>query len=131
MSLLAANLGDLEILRRIVSFEALRLKLYTNAHTPTKLDSLGSLTEAATSTGYAPITLGVSSWTIGTTNGTINIAIYAPQTFGLTTAGTFCGYMITNAAGTIVLWAEVFSNGPYSMGTDGGNIRVTPNIQAN
>jgi hypothetical protein len=36
------------------------------------------------------------------------------------------GYVVTNSAGTIALWGETFTDGPYTIVNNGDLIKVTP-----
>ena len=40
------------------------------------------------------------------------------------------GYFVTNNAGTVLLWAERFTDGPYNLPSGGGSIKITPSIEA-
>jgi hypothetical protein len=139
MSLVVPNTADILMLKYIVNYigtDGLTppsggnrvLKLYTNDVTPGKSTVIGDLTQA-TQTGYAPITLTGTSWTI-TTNSGINSATYSTQTFTFTQAVTSYGYYITTQANEL-LWAERFFNGPYTLPPEGGEIAVIPNLIAN
>ena len=56
-------------------------------------------------------------------------ASYAKQTF-TSSAGSqnqdVYGYYVTNSGGTILLWIEAFSDGPYNVANNGDKIEVTP-----
>ncbi|MCK9571402.1 hypothetical protein M0R72_20810 [Candidatus Pacearchaeota archaeon] len=131
MALLAPDVGEVEILKRALNYSAtgdVKLHLYKNNKTPAEGDTHADYTEA-TGDGYAAITLTGSSWTIATSVG-VTTASYAQQTFTINdqTDTSYYGYYVTNSAGTVLLWAELFTDGPYPMGTAGGTVKVTPKI---
>jgi hypothetical protein len=107
-----------------------KLHLYTNNLTPADADVIGSYTES-TGSGYAAIALTGTSWVISGT-GTPATAAYAQQTFTYTGAeANVYGYYVTDGATTptLLLFAERFSDGPYSIPAGGGSIKVTPQLQ--
>lgn len=131
MALLAPNVGVQEILRRALNYSAtgdVILKLYQSNTTPAEGDTTATYTEA-TWTGYSAKTLTGASWTV--TNADPAEASYAQQTY-TSTAGSQnqanYGYYVTNGAGTVLLWAERFTDGPYTIVNNGDTISVTPKI---
>lgn len=102
--------------------EPLTLRLYTSNTTLTETTVVGDLTECAAA-GYAAINLTGASWT--TTNG---VSDYAQQTFTLTASSTVYGYYLTRTTGGELIAAETFSDGPYSVPSGGGTIKVTPQV---
>jgi hypothetical protein len=130
MALLAPDVGEVIMLSRILNKAAtgdVKLHLYTNNYTPVEGSLLANFTECV-ATGYAVKTLTGASWTVATAAGTTE-ASYAEQTFTLTASATVYGYYVTDSAGTGLLWAELFSGGPFSIPSGGGDVRVTPKIQ--
>jgi hypothetical protein len=130
MALLVPSVGEAEALKRILNYSAadnLKLKLYTNNKTPAEADVVASYTES-TGTGYTSITLTGSSWTVNA--GDPTIASYAQQTFTYTGAeAAIYGYYVTNNGGTVLMWSELFSDGPYAIPAGGGTVKVTPRIE--
>lgn len=131
MALVAPNVGVQEILRRALNYSAtgnVVLRLYSSNTTPGETDTTATYTEA-TFTGYSAITLTGASWTV--TNADPAVASYAEQTF-TSSAGSqnqaIYGYYVTNAAGTVLMWAERFTDGPYTIVNNGDAIKVTPQI---
>lgn len=126
MALTVPSAGANEILTRALNKGAtgdVKLKLFTNNLTVGDGNVVGDVTES-TGTGYAAETLAGASWTI-----TGDQASYAQVTFTYTGAeANVYGYYITNSAGTILLWVEKFTDGPYSIPAGGGTIKVTPTI---
>lgn len=108
----------------------LLLKLYCTNVSPADTDTVSSYT-ACTGGGYADKTLTNGSWTI-TTGDDPSDAVYAEQTYtftgALTTNGTIYGYFVTNAAGTVLIWAELFSS-TFTPANNGDNVKVTPKFQ--
>lgn len=139
MSLVVPNIADLQMLKYVVNFIATDgdtppsggnrlLRLYTNNLTPGKSTVLGDITEA-TEAGYAPLVLVGTNWTIATNLG-VNTASYALQTFTFTEAVTAYGYYLTTQDDEL-LWVEKFSDGPYTLPSDGGQMAVTPKLNFN
>jgi hypothetical protein len=129
MALITFNAGAQEIARRALNYSAtgdVKLKLYQSNTTLSETTVIGDLT-IATWTGYADITLTGASWTV--TSADPASASYAKQTF-TSSAGSQSqanyGYVVTNSAGTIALWGETFSDGPYTIVNNGDKIEVTP-----
>lgn len=131
MALLVPDVGEVELLSRMLNKNApdnVVLKLYTNNRTPAEGDDASSYT-VSTGTGYADITLTGASWTVATAAGTTT-AEYAQQTFTYTGAeANIYGYYVVNNAETVLLWAEIFSDGPYSIPAGGGSVKITPKIE--
>ena len=131
MALLTPNVGVQEILKRALNFSAtgdVKLHLFQNNYTPIETSTVASFTES-TWTGYAIKTLTGASWTC--TNADPSEASYGIQTF-TSTAGSQnqanYGYYITDSANAILLWAELFTDGPYTIVNNGDTISVTPKI---
>jgi hypothetical protein len=129
MALVVPNEGAQELLRRGLNYSAtgnVVLRLFKSNTTPAETDTVATYTEADF-TGYASVTLTGASWTV--TNADPASASYAKQTF-TSSAGSqnqnVYGYYATNAAGTVLLWAERFSDGPYNIANNGDKIEVTP-----
>lgn len=130
MALMVPNVGEVEILTRAVTYEGSKLKLYTNDYTCTETSVIGNFTECAV-TGYAQKsltgTVSGSTWVVSTAS-LITTASYAEQEFLPTTAVSVYGYMVTNSAGSTLLWAERFTGAPFVIPAGGGSIKVTLNI---
>ena len=136
MALLAVNEGEMQMLRYIVGKEVfdvgdtLRLKLYDVPKTPAEGDTFSEYTES-TGTGYGDTFLLGANWTVTGEAGDTVHADYAQQTFTYTGGDTLYGYYITSkddSGDTIVLWAEEFTDGPYTIPGGGGTVKVTPVI---
>lgn len=98
------------------------IHLYANDHTPSDSTVIGDLTEVATATGYAPVTLLSTNWTTTQSSG-VTTAIYSEQTFTFTTAATSYGYYITNESNQL-LWLEKFGTGTFAIPEGGGSISI-------
>lgn len=101
------------------------LHLFSNDVTPADSTVLGDLTEV-TSSGYVPVTLASASWTTTQTGG-VTTAVYSIQTFTFSTDAVSYGYYITDTSNRL-LWLERYTNGPYTIPADGGNISITNQI---
>ncbi len=74
--------------------------------------------------------VGTTSSTGGSFHAATCIA-FAAQTFTFTGAlGNVYGYYLTRASGGELIYAEIFSNGPYDIQNNGDTITVTPQISA-
>ncbi len=130
MSLVVSNTGEIEMLKRIVGQTTTNIviHLYSNNYEPIETSVVGDFTES-TGNGYTEKTLIAGSWSI---SGDPTEASYAEQEFVYNAdASTYSvyGFYMTNVAGTVLLWAEKFTDGPYIIQTAGGSIFVTPKIQ--
>lgn len=133
MAIVVPDVGEVLALGFLVNKtvpENLVLCLYQNNITPAEADTVATYT-AATFTGYAQITLTGASWTI--TGGAPSSAAYAQQTF-TSTAGAqnqpIYGYFLKRLTTGDLVYAERFSDGPYTIVNNGDNIKVTPTITA-
>jgi hypothetical protein len=104
----------------------LKLRLYSNNHTPVIGDTVSAYTEV-TAAGYAAITLSPGSWVVSTVSGHV-VAAYPAQVFLMTAAFTAYGYYITDSGGTRLEGAELASGGPFTFGAGGGGVYVQLNI---
>lgn len=134
MTLLVGNSGEKIALEALVNKTApqdLRLKLYKNDVTPGETDNAATYT-VADFTGYADKDLAGSSWNAAT-SGEPSYIDYAKQTF-TSTAGSqnqpIYGYFIVQQTSGLLVWAERFSDGPYTIVNNGDKIEVTPKITA-
>jgi len=126
MALLVPNVGEREMLARILNgSDKSVLHLYKVDKVPAEADVASGYTEVNTG-GYASISL-TAQWTIGTSDPTE--ASYAQVSFDFTGAATVYGYYVTDAANSILLWAEKFNDGPYNIPSGGGSVKITPKIQ--
>lgn len=136
MALVLADLGADVILGTFFVATAVQntlLKLYCNNRTPDANggDVVGDYT-VAVGGGYADITLTRGAgWTLTTADDPSDV-IYTQQTFTftgpLTTNTVIYGYYVTNAAGTVLLWAEKLPQSftPYN---NGDQLLITPKLQ--
>lgn len=130
MALMVPNVGEVEIFTRTLTYEGSKLKLYTNDYTCTETSVIGDFTECVVA-GYAQKTLtgtvSGGTWVVSTATN-ITTASYAEQEFLPTTAVSLYGYVVTNSAGTTLLWAERFTGAPFVIPAGGGSVKVTLNI---
>lgn len=105
------------------------LHLYANDITPSDSTVKADLTEVATSTGYAAITLLSANWTTVQASG-VTTAVYSEQTFTFTTDATAYGYYVTDQSNRL-LWLERFSGAPFDIPDGGGTISVTTKLTLN
>lgn len=131
MTLVLVDQGESIALEALVGKTAgqnLILKLFKSNTTPGETDTEGTYTEADF-TGYSAITLTAANWSVTGTNPT-SIG-YAQQTF-TSSAGSqsqsVYGYYFVQATSGKLVWAERFSDGPYSIVNNGDTIKVTPAI---
>ena len=131
MAVVVPNKGAQEILKRATNNSAtgdLTLKLFENNYTPIEASAVADFTEA-TFTGYASQGIPGSGATI--TDADPSEASWAAKTF-TSSAGSqsknVYGYYVVNAGGTVCLWAERFTDGPYPIVNNGDTITVTPKL---
>ena len=131
MTLRVPNVGEVNMLEHIVnktSPENLILNLFKSNTTPADTDTAATYTEADF-TGYTAKTMTGTSWTV--TSGDPTEAAYAQQTFA-STAGSqnqsVYGYYVVQVSSTELMWAERFTDGPYTIVNNGDEIRITPKI---
>jgi hypothetical protein len=133
MSLYVPEVAEAHMLQKILN-QTLKLKLFSNNHTPAAGDTVSSLTEV-TGGGYAAISLTYAEWTIG--GGDPAVALYSDfQEFLFTGAtsgpGTIYGYYVTTSDDLTLLWEERFAaeDVPFSPIAD-SLIRVKPRFTLN
>lgn len=126
MALMVPDVGEREILTRALTYEGSKLKMYTNDQTCTEGSVIGAFTECAVA-GYTQKTLATGTWVVSTATN-ITTASYAEQEFLPTTAVSCYGYMVTNSAGSVLIWAERFTGAPFVIPAGGGSIKITLNL---
>jgi hypothetical protein len=133
MALLVSNQGEEIALAALLNKTApqdLDLCLFQNNYTPVETTTEADVT-VATFTGYATIQLTAANWTI--TPGAPTEAAYAQQTF-TSSAGSqnqsIYGYYLKQRTSGKLIYAERFSDGPYTIVNNGDAIKVTPKITA-
>ncbi len=127
MAILITDAGKQKALEYLVgkdtTTESLILKLYSNNYTP-DIEDVATFYTEVTGNGYASKALTSSSWSI-----VGGEALYPKQTWAFTgAAGAVYGYYAVSATGGDVIFAERFSDAPYTIATNGDTIRVTLNI---
>jgi hypothetical protein len=131
MALTVPNEGEQKILEALVNKtapETLVLRLFTNNYTPVEASTGASFTEA-TGSGYSSVSLTGASWAAATA-GDPSYTTYPEVTFTFTGAlGNVYGYYITQTTSGKVMWAEVFTGGPFNVQNNGDQIKVTPRIE--
>ena len=134
MAILVPDTGEVIALSYLTgktgTTEALILRLFQNNITPAEADTAATYTQA-TFTGYVALTLTPATWTV--TGGAPTSAAYPQQSF-TSTAGaqnqSIYGYYLVRATSLDLVYAERFSDGPYSIVNNGDAIKVTPTITA-
>lgn len=131
MALVFPDQGENISLEAIVNKTApqtLILRLFKSNTTPGEADTEATYTEADF-TGYASVTLTGGSWGAAS-GGTIS---YAQQSF-TSSAGSqnqpVYGYYLTQTTSGKLVYAERFTDGPYTIVNNGDVIKVTPTISA-
>lgn len=130
ISFTTVDQGEVLLLKYMLNHTATdncRLHLFTNDYSPLTDDTLSLYTEVSAS-GYTSISLTGSQFTVSTSSGTSS-AVYARQTFSLTTSVNAYGYYITNNGSSILIWAERFTGAPFQIPTGGGTIGLDPDIR--
>ena len=125
MALLVPNVGEKEMLERILNgSDNLQLHLFQVDHVPAEADTVTSYDEVSTG-GYASKSLD-ATWNI---SGDPTEGSYPQVSFDFTGSATIYGYYVTDNGGSILLWAERFSDAPYNIPSGGGSVKITPKIQ--
>lgn len=132
MALIVPNQGAELTLAAILNKTApqdLDLCLFKNDYTPVEGTTEANVT-AADFTGYAVIQLTAATWTV-TAGADPGSASYPEQTF-TSTAGSqnqpIYGYYVKQRTSGKLVWAERFTDGPYTIVNNGDAIKVTPKI---
>ena len=133
MALLVPNVGEAKMLGYIVNNATgmvnPTLRLFSNNQTPTSTQTIADYTEA-TFTGYAAVIQTGSSWTITAGDGSTGFSkatTNSASTFTCsgTTSQSVYGYYVDANTSTL-LWAERFSDGPYTIANVGDKVIITP-----
>lgn len=131
MALVFPDQGENIALEAIVNKTApqtLILRLFKSNTTPGEADTEATYTEADF-TGYSAISLTGASWGAAS-GGTI---AYAEQSFP-SSAGSqnqpVYGYYLTQTTSGKLVYAERFTDAPYTIVNNGDVIKVTPTISA-
>ena len=136
MALLVPNLAEARMISMIVNATTaqnlnLVLELYQNNITPASTDVLADYT-ASTFTGYSAVTMTSDSWTVtaATSGAPATATQTAATTFSCsaTTSESVYGYFVYQAGATVMMWAELFSDGPYTIANSGDKVILTPSI---
>ena len=124
MALVVPNVGEAKLLKYMLNNEAALnevLHLYSNDPSLSQSSVIGDFSEVSAA-GYGAVTLSGGTWTFSTAT-----ASYPEQTFTFTTSATAYGYYVTTTSNDL-LWAERFTNAPFSLPGSGGQISITLNI---
>lgn len=103
------------------------MHLYSNNKTPAESDTITNYTES-TASNYTGVRLSGTAWTVASGSPAGATATYAQQSFNFSAADTIYGYFVTSNQKQVLLWAELFSGGPFTLPSSGGTIAVTPKI---
>jgi hypothetical protein len=130
MAIVLADTGANAILVAAFNAQNLSLRLFVNNVTPTDASTPATFTEASGG-GYAAKTLTGGSWT-GSNVGGIEQVAYALQTWTFSAAlsgnATIYGYYVTNAAGTVLWYADAQT--PFTPTASGSDqYALTPAVQ--
>lgn len=121
-----SQLTLLDLLRTSLNSSGLVVRLFKNNYTPVAGSVVGSFTSADFS-GYSPSSLAALA-AAATVGGKASTTAGAANTWTKSgaTGNDIYGYYVTNAAGTVLYWAERGSAAPYSLNTNGEGLSVTP-----
>lgn len=131
-TLVVPNVGEGRMLHNFLNKTAAEdqtVKLYVNNITPSETDTDSTYTEMSTQ-GYADKDLTGASWSV--TEGAPSFGSYAQQVWTFDgTGGTtnVYGYYVVQQSSGILLWAERFSDGPYTVTNNGDQIKITPRFE--
>lgn len=136
MALLVPNQAEARMIGMIVNATTaqnlnLVLKLYKNNLTPASTDVLADYTES-TFTGYSAATLSSGSWvvTAATSSAPATATQSSATTFACTatTSESVYGYFLLQSGATVMMWAERFSDGPYTIANNGDKVILTASV---
>lgn len=136
MTLVFCSSGEsriLDLLLNKTTQEDYLLALFTNSFVPGKPTGLGSLAEA-TGGGYARATMpNPSSWSVVASNANgLAQATYPQRSWTFTASiGNIHGYYFVGSTSGRLIYAEKFTDGPYSIVRSGDIINITPSIVVN
>jgi hypothetical protein len=131
MALLVANEGEqlaLEMITNKTAAEDLILRLYENDYTPVETSALVNFTEA-TFTGYSQASLANADWTIPDGGPATHVKKTFTSSAGSQSKSAY-GYYVVHVTAGVVLYAERFTDGPYSIVNDQDKIEVTAVLAA-
>ena len=131
MTLVLVNGGEVIVVNATTTKtvgENLVLGMFKNNYSLLESTVTADLT-AADFTGYSAETLTAASWT--TTAGAPTNTTYPEVTF-TSTAGSqsqpIYGYYLTQVTSGLLVWAETFTDGPYTITNNGDTIKITLNF---
>lgn len=99
------------------------MHLYNNNKTPAETDQIAQYTET-TASNYTGVLLAGTQWTVASGVSVGATATYAQQSFNFSSADTIYGYFVTSTSKAVLLWAELFTGGPFTLPGSGGTIAV-------
>lgn len=133
MTLVVPDEGERRLLEYIVNKSTptnLVLRLYINSVDLSGESFTASSFQEANASGYLPVTLTGSNWTVSTAAGVSSAVYDTSVTFSFNVGQGVYGYYVTNTSGGI-LWAEQFPGAPFNLPAGGGEISVRPRVQLN
>lgn len=116
----------LEYILNKTSPQDLDIRLFSNNHVPSETDTVANYTEVAGG-GYNLIQLVPVSWSISAADPSIATHTQVSWTF-TGAVGDIYGYYVTRRTSGDLMWAEQFNNGPYTINSNGDEIRITPRL---
>lgn len=134
MPLVFSSNSDENVLKFILGKEAAptsqTLRLFKNNYTPSKNSVLSEITEVSES-GYLPIVLSNSDWSIGTVSGSSYAASNA-KTFNINENVIIYGYYVTININSVesLFWIEKFAGSAYEIPIGGGSISISLSLNA-
>ena len=134
MTIVVPNVGETVALKAFLNNTAPQdgvLKLFKSNTTPSEGDTAGTFDEG-TFTGYSSAALAGANWSF--TAGDPSIATYSPtltfKSSATQTAESIYGFYVVQTTSGILMWAERFSDGPYTINFNGDNINITLKLAA-
>lgn len=138
MTLVFCSSGEsrvLDLFLNKAAQEDYMIGLFTNSWLPGKPTAITSLVEiSAGSGGYAKATLpNPSSWLVVASNANgLAEATYPQRSWTFTMSlGNVHGYFLVGSTSGRLIYAEKFSDGPYSIVRSGDIVNITPRILVN
>ena len=134
MAVVVSNVSEILVLKNYLNNTAPQdqlLKLYKNDITPGEGDTAGTFTEA-TYTGYSSSALGGANWAFTSGNPSFaqyNVTLFFTSTANQTAQAVY-GFYVVQASSGILMWAERFDTGPFSIALNGDDIQITLKLAA-
>lgn len=129
MSIVVSDQAEANLLNALLgitsNLSTVYFRLFTNNITVTESTVLTDFLELSSGL-YTPLSVASGDWTVGTASG-ITTASRALYTWPISDSCNLYGYFVTDAANTLLYWAENFGS-TISIPTGGASINFTARV---